>query len=121
MVEVSIHSATLCSLSAERPLALTNVDELVLLARDVGDVHVVRRGRDVLVLALREDVGSDEVHLGVTVLARLGGRHVDDLRAARESVGVGQRTAPWLSSWRCMRRSLSLSMLTLQGRPLMTT
>jgi hypothetical protein len=29
-----------------------------------------------------EDVGGDQVDLGVTVLARLGGRHVDDLSGA---------------------------------------
>lgn len=58
---------------------LTNVDQLVLGAADVGDVHVVRRRRDVFVLLGSEDVDGDKVNLGVTVLARLGRRHVHDL------------------------------------------
>jgi hypothetical protein len=53
--------------------------KLVLATRDVGNVHVVSRGREILVLLVGEDVGSDEMDLGVTVLSGLGGRHVDDL------------------------------------------
>lgn len=33
-----------------------------------------------------EDVESDKVDLGVTVLASLGGRHVDDLKDSRGKV-----------------------------------
>ena len=58
---------------------VVDVDELVLLTLDVGDVHVVGRGRDVLKLLAGEDVDGDKVDLGVTVLAGLGGGHVDDL------------------------------------------
>lgn len=58
---------------------VVNVDQLVLLTSDVGDVHVVRRGRNVFVLLGGEDVDGDKVDLGVTVLAGLGGRHVDNL------------------------------------------
>ena len=41
------------------------------------------RGADILVLFAGEDVDADHVHLGVTVLARLGGAHLDDLAGAR--------------------------------------
>ena len=63
----------------EVEVAVVDVDELVLTAGDVRHVHVVRRGRDVFVLAVGEDVDRDEVHLGVAVLTRLRGGHVDDL------------------------------------------
>ena len=53
--------------------------ELVLAAGDVGDIHVVGGGRQILELLAGEDVNGDQVDLGVTVLAGLGGRHVDDL------------------------------------------
>lgn len=56
--------------------------QLVLATRDVGDVHVVSRGRKILVLLASEDVGSNEMDLGVTVLSGLGGGHVDDLARA---------------------------------------
>lgn len=59
---------------------VVNVDELVLVTLDVGDVHVVGGRRNVFVLLRGEDVGSNKVHLGVTMLTGLGGRHVDDLR-----------------------------------------
>ena len=53
--------------------------ELVFLAGDLGDVHVVGGGRDVFVLLAGEDVGGDKVNLGVAVLTSLGGGHVDNL------------------------------------------
>lgn len=82
--------------------AVGDVKELVLSAADVGDVHVVGRGGDVLELLAGEDlsgsvgvphtsrrpfhtphgathVNGDKVDLGVTVLAGLRGGHVDDL------------------------------------------
>jgi hypothetical protein len=39
----------------------------------------VGRGREILELLASEDINGDQVDLGVTVLASLGGRHVDDL------------------------------------------
>lgn len=45
----------------------------------MGDVHVVGGGREIFVLLVGEDIGGDKVDLGVTVLASLGGRHVNDL------------------------------------------
>jgi len=56
--------------------------ELVFLTTDVWDVHVVGGRAEILVLLLGEDVERDQVNLGVTVLASLGGRHVDDLARA---------------------------------------
>lgn len=58
---------------------IINVDELVLLTDDIGDLHVVGRGRDVFVLLAGEDVDTNEIDLGRAVLAGLGGAHVDDL------------------------------------------
>lgn len=56
--------------------------KLVLLAADVGDIHVVGGGRQILELLASEDIDGDDVDLGVTVLAGLGGRHVDNLAGA---------------------------------------
>lgn len=53
--------------------------ELVLLAENVGDIHVVGGGGEILKLLASEDVGGDQVNLGVTVLASLRGGHLDDL------------------------------------------
>jgi hypothetical protein len=58
---------------------LWKTHELVLATGNVGDVHVVGGGRQILELLAGEDVNGDQVDLGVTVLAGLGGRHVDDL------------------------------------------
>lgn len=51
--------------------AVVDVDELVFGAGDVGDVHVVGRGGEVLELFVGEDIDRDEVDLGVSVLAGL--------------------------------------------------
>lgn len=53
--------------------------KLVLLTRNVGDIHVVGGGREIFKLLVREDIGGDKVNLRVTVLASLGGRHINDL------------------------------------------
>jgi hypothetical protein len=53
--------------------------ELVLLAADVGYVHVVGGGAKLFELLGGEDVDGDEMDLGVTVLAGLRGGHLDDL------------------------------------------
>ena len=57
-------------------------DEEVLLAADVGDIHVVSGRAQLFQLLASEDVNGDQVDLGVTVLARLGGGHLDDLAGA---------------------------------------
>ena len=56
-----------------------NTYELVLLAANVGHVHVVGRWTEIFQLLRGEDVDGDQVDLGVTVLARLGGGHFDNL------------------------------------------
>lgn len=56
--------------------------KLVLLARDVGDIHVVGGGGEILELLASEDVNGDQVNFGMTVLSSLGGRHVDNLARA---------------------------------------
>lgn len=53
--------------------------ELEFLAGDLGDVHVVGGGRQIFELLASEDVEGDQVDLGVTVLASLGGGHFDNL------------------------------------------
>jgi len=59
-----------------------NVDELVLITLDIGNVHVMGGGTDIFQLLAGEDIDSDKVDLGVTVLASLGGRHINDLARA---------------------------------------
>ena len=63
------------------------------------------RGGEIFILLASEDIGSNKMDLGVTVLASLGGGHVDNLAGAvlddNESVlaqsralhGVGERRA----------------------------
>lgn len=64
----------------QREVAIVrDVQKLVLAASNVGDVHVVGGRAQLLKLLGGEDVNGDQVDLGVTVLASLGGRHVDDL------------------------------------------
>jgi len=54
-------------------------DQLEVLALHIGDFHVVCGGTDILKLLSSEDVKGDKVNLGVSVLASLRGRHLDDL------------------------------------------
>ena len=56
--------------------------KLVLATRDVGDVHVVGRRAEIFELLAGEDVEGNQMDLGVTVLAGLGGGHVDNLARA---------------------------------------
>ena len=56
--------------------------ELVLATGDVGDVHVVGGRAKLLKLLAGEDVEGDEMDLGVTVLASLRGRHLNNLAGA---------------------------------------
>jgi len=59
-----------------------NVDELVFVTLDIGNVHVVGGGRDIFHLFASEDIDSDKMDLSVAVLASLGGGHVHDLARA---------------------------------------
>jgi hypothetical protein len=52
---------------------------LVFLAGDVGDIHVMSRWAKFFELLSGEDVNSNKMDLGVSVLASLGGRHIDNL------------------------------------------
>jgi hypothetical protein len=61
---------------------LCSTYEEVLLAADVGDIHVVGGGAELFKLLGGEDVDGDQVDLGVTVLASLGGGHLDNLARA---------------------------------------
>lgn len=56
--------------------------QLVLATGDVRDVHVVGGRGQILELLASEDVDGDQVDLGVTVLAGLGGGHLDNLARA---------------------------------------
>lgn len=52
-------------------------------------VTVVRRGCQILVFFAGEYVDGDEVALGVTVLAGLGGGHISDLQKSQERIKQG--------------------------------
>lgn len=54
----------------------------LLLLGDVGDVHVVGGGAEIFVFLAGEDIDGDQMDLGVTVLAGLRGRHINDLAGA---------------------------------------
>jgi hypothetical protein len=59
-----------------------DIEKLVFLATDVGDIHVVGGWAQFFKLLASEDVNGDEMDFGVTVLASLGGGHVNDLARA---------------------------------------
>jgi len=56
-----------------------DVEQLIFATSDVGDIHVVGGWGQIFQLLAGEDIESDHVDLGVTVLSSLGGGHVDDL------------------------------------------
>lgn len=58
---------------------IVNVQQLVLGSLDKWNLHVVGGWGQILHLLLGEDIGGNQVDLGVTVLTSLGGGHVDDL------------------------------------------
>lgn len=53
--------------------------QLIFTTADVRDLHVVGGWGEILHLLASENVESDQVDLGVTVLPSLGGGHLDDL------------------------------------------
>jgi hypothetical protein len=53
--------------------------QLVFLASDIWNFHVVGRRGQVFKFLAGEDVKSDKMDFCVTMLPRLGSRHVDDL------------------------------------------
>jgi len=52
-----------------------NIDELVVSSSDVGDIHVVSRRGQIFVLLASEDVDTNHVDFGVSVLTGLGSAH----------------------------------------------
>lgn len=60
-------------------IVTVDVEELVLSAGDVGDIHVVGGRAHIFVLLAGEDVVSHHVSLGVTVLSGLGSGEGHDL------------------------------------------
>ena len=83
--EVIVTNVELCRFCQQSTcLCPRSVDpyKLELAAGDVGDVHVVGGRGQLLELLAGEDVDGDQVDLGVTVLAGLGGGHVDNLARA---------------------------------------
>lgn len=53
-------------------------DNLVFLADNGGDLHVVCGGAEIIEPFIGENIESDDMNLGVTVLAGLGGGHFAD-------------------------------------------
>ncbi len=58
---------------------VVDIQQRIFGTVDVGDIHVVSGRRNIFQLLASEDVNGDHVDLGVTVLASLGGRHIDNL------------------------------------------
>jgi len=56
--------------------------QLVFLASDVGDIHVVSGWAEFFEFLAGKDIDGDKMNLCVAVLASLGGGHVDDLAGA---------------------------------------
>lgn len=56
--------------------------ELIFLADYVRDIHIVGRGTEILQFLAGENIDSDKMDLGVTVLSGLGGAHLHDLARA---------------------------------------
>jgi hypothetical protein len=74
--------------------------QLVLLAGNVWNIHVVGGWAKLLKLLASEDINGNKMDLSVTVLASLGGGHVDDLARAvldaDEAVLSQGRTLHWV-------------------------
>jgi len=62
--------------------AFINVDKLVFVTLDIGDVHVVSGRTDIFQFLCSEDIDGHKMDFGVTVFTSLGGGHVDDLARA---------------------------------------
>lgn len=61
---------------------ISNIEELVFLATDVGDVHVMGGRAKIFQLLAGEDVNGDEMDLGVTMFSGLRSRHLNNLAGA---------------------------------------
>lgn len=72
--------AQITAIGHQRQIAIVgDIGQLVVFALNVRHVHVVRGRTDILVLFAIENINTNHVHLGVTVLARLRCGHLDDL------------------------------------------
>jgi len=60
-------------------IVVSHIKELVFLATNVGNIHVMGGWAKFFELLASEDVNGNEMDFGVTVLAGLGGGHVYDL------------------------------------------
>ena len=60
------------------------------LSDDIGDIHVMRRGTNILELLAGENVEGNEMNFSVTVLASLGSGHLDDFAWATWVSGEGR-------------------------------
>jgi len=61
---------------------IRDIKQLVFLAANVGDVHVVGGRAEIFEFLASEDIDGDEMNLGVAVFASLGSGHVDNLARA---------------------------------------
>ncbi|KAH3661878.1 hypothetical protein OGAPHI_006057 [Ogataea philodendri] len=81
-------------------VTIVNVQQLELGSSNEWNLHVVGRWGQVLQLLLGEDVKSNQVDLGVTVLTSLGSGHVDNLAWStldnNETVLSQGRTLHWV-------------------------
>jgi hypothetical protein len=56
--------------------------QLIFLAGDVGNVHVMGGRTEFFELLASEDIDSNEMDFSMTMLASLGRRHIDNLAGA---------------------------------------
>lgn len=68
--------------SAGQLIAPDLTHELVFLAGDIRDIHVVSRGAEIFELLSGEDINSDKMNLGMSVLSSLRGAHLYDFARA---------------------------------------
>lgn len=78
-----------------------NTYELVLLAGDIRDIHVVGRRAKIFEFLAGEDIDGDEMDFGVAVLAGLRRTHLNNLAGAAldddEAVLPQGRALHWIS------------------------
>jgi len=61
---------------------IRDIEKLVFLAGNVGNIHVVGGWAKFFELLASENIDGDEMNFSVTVLASLGSGHIDDLAGA---------------------------------------
>jgi len=74
---------SLAIISHQRKEAIVrDIKKLVFLAGDVGNIHIVGGRAKFFKLLASKDINGNEMDLGVSVLASLRSRHVDNLARA---------------------------------------